>query len=196
MRNELHVAALRRIETYRSRDLSTHETNVSRVCGVLCETLGVDSHFAGQLKTASELHDIGKLAISDALLDKPAKLTTDELAVMNTHSRIGYEILSGSGDPVLDLAASVALCHHECFDGSGYPRGLQGDVIPFASRVVSLCDVYDALRADRPYRCGMTHQQSVSVITAHEGRASYVKFDPILLNAFANRSADIANLYN
>src|SRR5262249_9181167 len=119
----------------------------------------------------------------------------DEMAVMCTHPRIGCDILSGSGDPILDLAASVALSHHECYDGSGYPQGLRGETIPLASRIVALCDVYDALPADRAYRRGMTHDEAVSVITAREGRASYAKFDPMLLNVFANRTDEIVRLY-
>jgi cyclic di-GMP phosphodiesterase len=190
-----HLNPVRKIEALRSKDLAIHATNVGRVCEVLCDALGIDEHFVGALRIAAELHDIGKLAISDTLLDKPAKLTTDEIAVMSTHAQIGCEILSGSGDPTLDFAASVALSHHECFDGTGYPQGLRGEAIPLASRIVALCDVYNALRADRTYRPGMSHAGAVAIITAKEGRASCAKFDPMLLQMFGSRSAEIERLY-
>jgi len=191
-----HHAAVRKIEAFRSQDLALHETNVGRVCGILCEALGIDGPFTVTMKLAAELHDIGKLAISDALLNKPAKLTRDEMAVMSTHPQIGCEILSAFGDPVFDLAASVALSHHECYDGSGYPQGLKGEVIPLASRIVALCDVYDALRAHRAYRPAMTHRDALTVITAKDGRASCVKFDPMVLNVFRNRSDDVARVFD
>ena len=190
-----HVVTAKKIEALRSWNLATHESNVARVCEVLCGVIGLEKHFVRKLKIAAELHDIGKLAISDVLLEKPSALTKDEITVMNTHPRLGYEILSASGDLILDLAANVALSHHECFDGSGYPHGLRGDAIPLASRIVALCDVYDALRADRAYRLGMSHAQAVSVITAKEGRACSTKFDPNLLNVFRNFSHEILNVY-
>jgi putative two-component system response regulator len=193
--SSLELFTVRKIEILRSRALATHESNVARACEILCGAIGMDVHFVRPLKIAAELHDIGKLAISDALLDKPTMLTKDEMTVMSTHPQLGCDILSGSGDPILDLAASVALSHHECFDGSGYPQGLRGESIPLASRIVTLCDVYDALRADRAYRMGMTHGQAISVITAKEGRASYAKFDPILLNIFQNSFREILQIY-
>jgi putative two-component system response regulator len=188
-------SVVRRIESLRSHDLATHESNVGRVCEIVCGALGIDGQFVSAMKIAAELHDIGKLAISDSLLEKPAKLTSDEMAVMSTHPQIGHDILSGSGDPVLDLAASVALSHHECYDGSGYPQGLRGESIPLASRIVAVCDVYDALRAERAYRTAMSHGQAMAIITAREGRASYAKFDPTLLTVFGNHASEIVKLY-
>ena len=192
---EMYIEAIRRLEASRNRDLAMHEDSVGALCGALCESLGITGERAQQLRIAAELHDIGKLAISDMLLDKPATLTPDERVVMSRHAQIGYDVLSGFGDPAFDLAAAVARGHHECFDGSGYPEGLSGDAIPFASRIVSLCDVYDALRADRPYRASLSHAQAVAVLTAREGRSSRAKFDPVVLNAFANCSDQILRLY-
>lgn len=194
--SDQQLAAIRKLEALRSRDLAVHETNVGRICTLLCQAIEIDADLTAQLKSAAELHDIGKLAISDALLEKPASLTAEEHAIVAQHPRIGYEVLSGSGETALDLAASIALGHHECYDGSGYPAGLSGAAIPLASRLVSLCDVYDALRANRAYRPGMTHEAAVTIITAHEGRASRGKFDPALLNAFTKCSQDIAKLYD
>jgi putative two-component system response regulator len=189
------VTALRRLEQLRHGELAAHEASVARICAILCVAIGLDEHFKASLTVAAELHDIGKLAIADRLLQKPATLSRDEMSVMRTHTQLGHDILRGTGDPVLDFAATIALSHHENFDGSGYPKGLRGEAIPLGSRIVSLCDVYDALRADRIYRAGMTHHDAVSVITGPDGRASRQKFDPMVLDAFVRCGPAIASIY-
>ena len=98
------------------------------------------------------MHDIGKLGIADAILLKPAKLDAAEWAVMQTHSSIGHNILSKSTAPILQMAATIALHHHERWDGSGYPHGLAGDTIPEVARIVAIADVFDALTMARPYK--------------------------------------------
>ena len=190
---QLH--ALRRVEQFRDGHLASHESNVSRVCQILCSAIGLDEHFMQSLTLAAELHDIGKLAIADSLLQKPAPLSQDEMNVMRTHTQLGHDILLGNGDPMLDFAATIALSHHESFDGTGYPRALKGEEIPLGGRIVALSDVYDALRAHRVYRPGMDHCRAISVITASDGRASRGKFDPMVLDAFVRCGGSIANIY-
>ena len=186
---------VRKIENFRDRKLSIHEANVAETSEILCRAVGLDEHFIILLKLGAELHDIGKLAISDQLLNKPAMLSTDEMELVRMHSQIGHDILLGTGDPLLDFAASVALSHHENFDGSGYPQGLRGEAIPMGSRIVALCDVYDALRTDRPYRPGLTDGEAMAVITAPEGRASRKSFDPMVVDAFIRCADAIARTY-
>lgn len=189
------LSAVQKIESIRSGELARHEAQVASICELLCKSVGLDDHFVGPMRLAAQLHDLGKLTISDELLNKPTPLTDNEMMVMRNHSMAGYDIMFGSGDPVLDFAAGIARAHHEAFDGSGYPRGLKGEAIPLGSRIVSLCDVYDALRTDRPYRAGLSHEKAVTVINAPQGRASRENFDPGLLRAFMNNAASLAQIY-
>jgi HD-GYP domain-containing protein (c-di-GMP phosphodiesterase class II) len=189
------LSALRKIEAVRSGELAAHESKVAVICERLCAAMGMDDHFVGPLILASQLHDLGKLGISDALLNKPAELTDGEMAIMRTHPEMGYAVLSGSGDSLLDFAATIAQTHHECFDGSGYPAGLRGETIPLGGRIVALCDVYDALRSDRSYRAGMAHRRVIGLITAKAGRASSQKFDPGLLRVFLKNANAICEAY-
>ena len=191
----IKLSALQKIEAARGVGLAKHERQVAAVCGILCEALGLHDDFVGPLKFAAQLHDLGKLGITDALLNKPAPLAEDEIAVMRTHPQIGYDVLSGSGDPLLDFAANIARSHHESFDGSGYPLGLKGEAIPLGARIVSLCDVYDALRVDRIYRAGLGHEGALAVMTGDMGRGSRRAFDPVLLQAFANNAGAIRAAY-
>ena len=98
------------------------------------------------------MHDVGKIGIPDAVLLKPGKLDAEEWAVMQSHATIGGSILAGSSSPLLQVAEQIALTHHERWDGSGYPAGLQGEAIPLAARITAICDVFDALRSKRVYK--------------------------------------------
>jgi len=191
----VQLNALRRLEHLRDGNLAAHEEKVGQVCKVLCTAIGLDEHFKESLAVAAELHDVGKLAITDRLLQKPTALSQDEMEIMRMHAQLGHDILLGIGDPVLDFAATIALSHHENYDGSGYPRALRGEAIPLGSRIVALCDVYDALRADRSYRPGMSHQDAVGVVTRQTGRSSRHKFDPMVLDAFIRCGPAIAIIY-
>jgi putative two-component system response regulator len=111
------------------------------------------------VELAAPMHDIGKMAIPDAILCKPGKLTPNELATMQTHARLGARLLAGSRSPVLRMAHDIALCHHERWDGNGYPSGLKGIEIPEAARIVAVVDVYDALSHNRVYRPALPEQE-------------------------------------
>ena len=165
------------------RSLSLHETSVSRLAMVLAELLGLRDREIELVGCAAAVHDIGKLAIPDSILMHPGALGPEAWAVLKTHPTIGGMILSGHDDPVLDLAAVIALNHHEAFDGTGYPNGRCGEEIPRVARIVSVCDVYDALRRDRPYKAGLGHAAVMTLLESGDSRMSPAKFDPEVLSA-------------
>ncbi|MBB4820603.1 response regulator RpfG family c-di-GMP phosphodiesterase [Pseudomonas alcaligenes] len=141
--------------------------------------------------TPLEKHDLGKIGIADSILLKEGPLTLEERTAMMEHPRIGYSILhEEGGTELIDMAAEIAYCHHEKWDGSGYPRGLAGDAIPLAARIVALCDVYDALRMDRPYKRAWSPERAQAHILEQSGR----HFDPQLVEALQTRFADIEAL--
>lgn len=161
----------------------------------ICEALGCDPAAVEQLKIAALLHDVGKCTVPDTILFKPGRLDAAEIQVMADHSASGHNLLAEVGHPWLDLAAEVALMHHERHDGSGYPQGLAGDAIPVMARIVAVADVYDALRADRPYKKGVTHDAALSVMTLGDDRTRPGHFDPNVLTAFVARSEAIRRIY-
>jgi putative two-component system response regulator len=129
---------------------------------------------------AAQLHDLGKLAIPDHIVKKTEKLTPDEFAIIKTHTRAGARILDKSDLPVIRMARDIALCHHECWDGSGYPAGLSGELIPESARVVAIVDVYDSLVHSRPYRRAFSEERAISIMQAYRGKA----FDPRIFDYF------------
>ncbi|HEX6164415.1 MAG TPA: HD domain-containing phosphohydrolase [Vicinamibacterales bacterium] len=137
---------------YRDEETSDHNQRVGLLSSRLAEAIGWTSEDAGLLRRAAALHDIGKIGIPDALLRKPGALTEGEVRVMRTHTSIGARILGGSQVPLLQLAETVAMSHHERWDGTGYPRALQGNAIPVAGRIVAVADAFDAITSSRPYR--------------------------------------------
>ncbi len=147
------------------------------------ETLrGVDQRL---LLEASQLHDIGKVAIPDSILLKPARLTPEEFEIMKTHTTIGYNAILRAMEltndkEFLNFAAVVAITHHEKWNGSGYPNGLSGTDIPIAGRIMAVVDVYDALVSERHYKKSMSHEEAMKIII--EGRATH--FDPVLVDGF------------
>jgi hypothetical protein len=138
------------------------------------------SDFCTTISHAAPLHDVGKVAIPDAILLKPDKLTAEERAIVETHAEEGHRLLRGSSSSILDLAATIALSHHEKWDGSGYPRGVAGEAIPIEGRIVAVADVFDALTSDRVYRKAFTVEEAVEIMLEQRGR----HFDPVLLDAF------------
>jgi putative two-component system response regulator len=138
----------------------------------------LDPERVGLIRASSTMHDVGKIGIADDILLKPGKLTSEERAVMETHASIGHDILAGSGAELLDLAATIALTHHERVDGTGYPNGLSGTDIPVEGRIVAVADVFDALTSDRCYRKAFSVEKAIEIM--EEGRAS--QFDPVILD--------------
>jgi DNA-binding CsgD family transcriptional regulator len=174
------LTLIKKAENILSSRQATHEQNVSNICRILCDSLGIDDQLKDFLDHAAELHDIGKIVIrSDGRFPDHYLLSS-----MPDHTQFGYQMLRGTGLPGLELAASVALHHHERYDGSGYPRGLKGMAIPLSSRIISLCDVYDALRLGYPNGIPRTHGEALLVLEKGDGRIRPCQFDPLFLKVF------------
>jgi HD-GYP domain-containing protein (c-di-GMP phosphodiesterase class II) len=165
---------------FRDEDTGAHIERIGRFSTLLAEQLGLEAELCERLGYAAPLHDVGKVAIPDAILLKPGSLTAEERAIVETHAEEGYRLLRGSSSSILDMAATIALSHHEKWDGSGYPRGLAGEDIPIEGRIVAVTDVFDALTSDRVYRRAYTVEQAVELMREQRGQ----HFDPRLLDAF------------
>ncbi len=174
------------VEEMRSVPLRLHEDGVARLSRVLSEALGLGPGITDQIAYGASLHDVGKVVIPDAVLNKPGPLDAGEWAMVRRHPLAGFRILEGSADPTMRIAAGVVLSHHEAWDGSGYPEGLAGEDIPREARIVGLCDVYQALREPRPYRAALRHDEVMGMILDGDGtgRLHPGKFDPAVLAAF------------
>ena len=153
------------------------------------------------LYNAAPLHDIGKVGIPDSILLKPERHTPEEFEVMKTHTTIGARTLQGVGEnyprnSFITMGAQIAHSHHERWDGSGYPRGLAGDAIPLAAQIMSVADVYDALRTARRYKPAFDHAASVKIMTVGDGRTNPSHFDPRILSVFAGMAAEFDSIYD
>lgn len=155
---------------YRDDQTNEHNRRVGELSAALALRIGQTPEEAGLLRRAAALHDIGKIGIPDALLRKAGPLTDSELRVMQTHTSIGARILGGSHSPLLQLAESVAISHHERVDGTGYPRGLSGVDIPLAGRIVAVADAFDAITNNRPYRQARSAEVAMAVLREQAGR--------------------------
>jgi putative two-component system response regulator len=165
---------------FRDTDTGEHTIRVGDLSAEIAAEVGEDSEWVEQLRLAGRLHDIGKVAVPDAILLKPGPLTTAEFDVMKTHTTIGAEILAGSNSPLIHLAAEVALNHHERWDGTGYPNSLVGDSIPLSGRIVTVADVYDALTSKRTYKHAWSSVDAVRYIIGARGS----QFEPQMVDAF------------
>jgi methanogenic corrinoid protein MtbC1 len=165
---------------FRDEDTGAHIERIGRFSALLAERLHMDRDFCERLSHAAPLHDVGKVAIPDSILLKPGPLTPQERSIVETHTEEGHRLLRGSSSSILDLAATIALSHHEKWDGSGYPRGLVGESIPIEGRIVAIADVFDALTSDRVYRKAFLVDEAVAMMTAQRSK----HFDPTLLDAF------------
>ncbi|BAL97842.1 HD-GYP domain-containing protein [Rubrivivax gelatinosus] len=165
---------------YRDNDTGEHIIRMGFLCEALALAMGRTPRWAAMLRKAAPMHDVGKIGIPDKVLQKPGALDEAERATMNEHARIGAEILGQSRIPLFRLAAEVALSHHERWDGSGYPSGLQGSAIPLAGRIVAVVDFFDALTMDRCYRKAFPDAQALQMLREQSGRA----FDPEIASAF------------
>lgn len=175
---------------YRDEGTGNHVLRIARYCRIMAETMGLPLARCEDIELAAPMHDIGKVGIPDRILLKPGRLTDAEFAVIRGHPRIGYEILKDSPSHFLQLGATIALSHHEKFDGTGYPRGLQGEDIPIESRIVAVADVFDALVSERPYKPSWSVRNSVDYLRDLSG----THFDPQCVDTFICRIEDIRSV--
>lgn len=165
---------------HRDVDTRQHSDRVSELASALGRRCGLSGYELGILRLAAAYHDVGKIGIPDAVLCKPGRLDAEERALMREHPGIGEDIIRATGATGAEQAAQIIRHHHEDWNGSGYPDGLRGSDIPLASRIIGICDCYDALATQRPYRVAFRHQTVLAIMEAEAGR----KFDPGLLDAF------------
>ncbi|HYW79958.1 MAG TPA: HD domain-containing phosphohydrolase [Thermoguttaceae bacterium] len=164
----------------RDQETGQHIRRTGLCSAVLARAVGWSAEDVQWIRMAAPMHDLGKVGIPDAILQKPGKLTPEEFRVMETHATIGAKILGGSDTPMLQMAEEIALSHHERWDGSGYPAGLAGEDIPESARIVAIIDVYDALTHDRVYRPAFSEDETLEMMRKGIG----THFDPSLLAIF------------
>lgn len=176
------ISMLGRAGHFNDNDTGVHIWRMATFARELAHAVGWSASDCHAMELAAPMHDMGKIGIPSAILRKPGKLDAAEWETMKTHARIGYDILSKSDAPVFNLAAEVALRHHEKWDGSGYPDGLKGEAIPMSARVVAIADVFDALSMRRPYKEAWPIERVVE--TLQQGAGAH--FDPDLIALFEN----------
>lgn len=174
------IQRLGRAAEYKDNETGLHVLRMSHYSRLLGLAAGMSSPWAEKLLNAAPMHDIGKIGIPDHILLKPGKLDADEWLIMRRHPQIGAEIIGEDESSLLRMARSIALGHHEKWDGSGYPNGIQGEAIPFEARIVAIADVFDALTSVRPYKKSWSVDDAVNLITQESGK----HFDPALVTLF------------
>lgn len=184
------IRRLGRAAEYRDNETGLHIIRISKFASALARAYGLSDAQCDIMLHASPMHDIGKIGIPDRVLLKPGKLDPEEWEIMKRHTNIGAEILSGHNSELLETARVIALTHHECWDGSGYPNGLKGDQIPLEGRIVAVCDVFDALTSERPYKRAWPVEDAIAYITDNAGR----KFDPVLVKRFREVLPEIVGI--
>ena len=181
------IQRLGRAAEYRDNETGMHVIRMSHAGWITALELGMPAGEAELLLQASPMHDIGKIGIPDRVLLKPGKLDAEEWAIMRRHPEIGHGIIGSHPSALLQMAATVALSHHEKWDGTGYPNRLAGEAIPLVGRIVAVADVFDALTSVRPYKPAWPVEQAVAELKAQSGQ----HFEPRMVDAFLARLPDI-----
>ncbi|MBU0665599.1 MAG: response regulator [Proteobacteria bacterium] len=187
------VYALARAAEFNDEDTGDHILRVGEYCALLAQRIGMSEQFVSLIRLQGIMHDVGKIHIPSDLLRKPGRLEPEEFRLMQQHTVAGLEII---GDHVrLTMARNIAHCHHERFDGTGYPRGLRGDQIPFEARILNLADQYDALRNKRCYKPAFDHDTTCRIILEGDGRTLPQHFDQRVLGAFKEIHGMFAEIF-
>lgn len=184
------VQRLGRAAEYKDNETGMHVLRMSHYSKVLAVAYGFSPEQAETLLHAAPMHDIGKIGIPDNILLKPGKLTDEEFAVMKTHPQIGAEILADGDSELLRIAKSVALTHHEKWDGTGYPQGLSGEAIPIEGRIVAVADVFDALTSKRPYKEAWSVEKTLAFMQEQKG----IHFEPRLIDLLVENLDEILTI--
>ena len=193
------MTAMLKLQELRDDKTGLHLHRVSLMSMKLAELVKrkhreIDSEYISAIGFASTTHDIGKVAIPDVILLKKGKLTEEEFEIVTTHTTEGrkaFDLIEGSRDNLLiSLSRDIILCHHERFDGTGYPNRLNGEEIPIAARIVTIVDVYDALRSERPYKSALTHEDAIEIMRVEKGH-----FDPYILRTFLKHEETFEKLF-
>lgn len=190
--NETRLQIIRRLgraAEFRDNETGMHVIRVSHYCRLLAHAAGMNEEDVELIFNASPMHDIGKIGIPDRILLKPGKLDDEEFRTMQSHAKIGAEILGMHRSPLLDMAYTIALTHHEKWNGRGYPCGLSGDDIPLVGRIAAIADVFDALTSERPYKKPWPLPQALELIQSEAGQ----HFDPKLVAKFCEIFPAIIN---
>lgn len=160
--------------------ISEHLERVSLYTCEIARLMGSSMKHLAELRYATPLHDLGKIYVPVEVLNKPGKLTAEEMEIVKAHTTLGHRMLEGSSWPVIQCAAAIALSHHECWDGSGYPHKISGAAIPLDARIVAVADVYDALLSQRAYKPAWAEDRVIATLREMRG----TKFDPEVLDVF------------
>ena len=180
-----------RAAEFRDPETGAHIQRMSHYSSLIATQLGLSTEDQSLILQAAPMHDVGKIGIPDQILLKPGLLTPDEFAIMRTHSEIGFELLKGSDSIILQAAASIAISHHEKYNGSGYPYGVAGDASPLFGRIVAVADVFDALTSERPYKKAWPIERAVDYV--REGAGGH--FDPSCAEAFLACQEDVLKIH-
>jgi putative two-component system response regulator len=190
------VLTLVRAAEHKDETTGHHIRRISYYSQALAEAMDQSGDFREAIFNASPMHDIGKIGIPDSVLLKTSAFNDAEWIIMRTHCAQGASILATGTSPYTHMGAEIALNHHECWDGSGYPNGIKGEAIPLSARIMQICDVYDALRSPRPYKPALDHARAVEIITQGDGRTLPAHFDPTALGRFAEHADRFAGIYD
>ena len=187
------IGILSRAAGYKENETERHVMRIGEYAALMARAIGLTEEQCEHMRLAMPMHDIGKIGIPEAILQKSGPFTSEEREIMKHHARIGHHIMSDSmGTPLSRLAAEIALYHHEHWDGNGYPQGLKGEEIPLSGRIAAICDVYDALRSARPYKTAWSAEETLVYFRERSG----THFDPDLVHVFERIFDQLENIQN
>lgn len=184
------ILRLAKASEYKDDDTGAHLVRMSHYSAVLARKIGFSDEEIEEIQSAAPMHDLGKIGIPDRILLKPGPLTDDEWTTMRGHSKMGADILKDSSSKLISIGQTVAISHHEKWDGTGYPGRLRGEEIPLVGRIVAIADVFDALTSKRPYKKPFSLEKSYGIIKEGRGR----HFDPDVVDAFFDSEGDILRI--
>ncbi|MBI3560470.1 MAG: response regulator [Gammaproteobacteria bacterium] len=176
---------------YRDADTGNHIVRIASYSRLIAEGIGMDQEYCELIQHASPMHDVGKIGIPDHILLKPGRLNQNEWIIMRTHSEMGYEILQGSTSKYMQMGATIALRHHEKYNGEGYPNGLAGEAIPLEARIVAVADVFDALTSIRPYKIPWAIDKAIEYLRDEAGK----HLDPKCVSALIAQHEKITTIH-